>query len=93
VPQQHTESRKKFAERRFIMKCCAGAATETREPLNELSRSLRVCYLAVSLALVGGSGFPAGAQESYTELFEQGLGEPGHPVVEAAEVARSEPAP
>jgi hypothetical protein len=56
--------------------------------VNERSRSLRVCYLAMSLALVVGSGFPAGAQESYTELFEQGLGKPGHPVVVAAEVVQ-----
>jgi hypothetical protein len=44
--------------------------------------------LAVSLALVGGSGFPAAAQESYIELFEQGLGKPGQPFVVAAEVVQ-----
>jgi hypothetical protein len=56
--------------------------------MHELLRSLRVCYLTISLALVVGSGSPAAAQESYTELLERGLAEPQQAVVEHAEVVQ-----
>ena len=56
--------------------------------MHELLRPLRACYLAMSLALVGGSGFSAVAQESYTELSEQRLGESEHAIVEVAEVVQ-----
>jgi hypothetical protein len=42
----------------------------------------------MSLALVGGSGSPAAAQESYTELLEQGVRESEHAIVETAEVVQ-----
>jgi hypothetical protein len=62
--------------------------SERGESMHEKLRPLRAFYLVTNLALIGSSTSPAAAQESYAEMFEQGIGVPEHAVVEAAEAAQ-----